>query len=100
MGEGSDVGILERTKGFFKNKAITPSDKADQFITNNLPDYIEEYKLATHSDLDDIDKRIERFVDEISEMKEWKEKTEERVHEDLHKVERLEKRLGLEEEER
>ncbi len=97
MGEESEVGILERTKSFFRSKAITPSDKADKFITENLPEYIEEYRLATRSDLNGVDKKIERFVEEVSEMKEWKEKTEERVHEDLHRIERLEKNLDLEE---
>ncbi len=98
MGEESDVGILERTKSFFRNKSITPSDKADEFITKNLPKYIDEYRLATRSDLKGVDERIEEFVEELSEMKEWKEETKERVHEDLHRIERLEKKMGMKEE--
>lgn len=98
MGDESDVGIVEKTKSFFRNRSITPSDKADEFITENLPEYIDEYRLATRSDLNGVDKEIEKFVEEISEMKEWKEKTEKRVHEDLHRIERLEKKLGIEEE--
>ncbi len=98
MGEESDVGILERTKSFFRSKAITPSDKADKFITENLPEYIDEYKLATRSDLNGVDKKIEKFVEEVSELNEWKEKTQERVHKDLHRIERLEKKAGIEEE--
>lgn len=97
MGEESEVGMLERAKGFFKNKSITPSGKADQFITENLPDYINEYKLATHSDLKGVDERVESFVEEISELKEWKEETKERVDVDIHRVERLEKKLGIKE---
>jgi len=97
MGEDSEVGIFERTKSFFQNKAITPSDKADEFITRKMPEYIEEYKLATKSDLKGIDKRIEVFVEEISEMKDWKAETEKKVHEDIRRIERLEKKLGVEE---
>ncbi len=98
MGDGSDIGILDRTKSFFKNKSITPSDKADDFITKNMPEYIEEYKLATRSDLSGIDKRIESFVEEISALKDWKEETQKRVHEDIRRIERLEKKLDIEEE--
>ncbi len=98
MGEESEIGIVERTKSFFRNRSITPSDKADEFITENLPKYIDEYRLATRSDLNGVDKKIEKFVEEVSEMKEWKQKTEERVHEDLHRIERLEKKLDIEEE--
>ncbi|MFP4001400.1 MAG: hypothetical protein ACLFSM_03690 [Thermoplasmata archaeon] len=95
MGEESDVGIFERAKSFFHNKSITPSDKADEFITKNMPEYIEDYKLATRSDLDGIDKRIESFVEEVSNMKEWKEETKEKVEQNKTKIERLEKKLGL-----
>ncbi|MBS3817423.1 MAG: hypothetical protein KGY76_07670 [Candidatus Thermoplasmatota archaeon] len=96
MGEGSDVGLLERARGFFKTKSITPSDKVDEHLTRNLPDYIKEYKLATESDLKGVDKRIEEFVTEVSELKDWKEETKERMHEDRHKIEKLEEELGIE----
>jgi len=100
MGEedeyGSDVGLIERARGFFKKKSITPSDKVDEHLTSNLPEYIEEYKLATRSDLNDIDKKIERFVSDISDLKGWKEETKERIHEDRKKIEDLEERVGIE----
>lgn len=95
MGEETDVGIFERTKSFFQDKSIMPSDKVDEFITKNMPEYIDEYKLATRSDLNGIDKRIESFVDEVSNMKEWKAETKERVGEDKKRIERLEKKLGI-----
>lgn len=94
MGDESDISIIKRAKGFFKDKSITPSSKADEFITENLPEYIDEYKLATKSDLNGVDKRIEKFVEEIDDMKEWKKETKERVHENMRKIERLEKSVG------
>lgn len=97
MGEESDVGLLERAKSFFKNKAITPSDKVDEHLTENMPNYVEEYKLATKSDLNGIDKRIEEFVNEVSELKEWREETRERVHADRHRIEELEEKVGIKE---
>ncbi|MFP3871530.1 MAG: hypothetical protein ACOCTR_01350 [Candidatus Natronoplasma sp.] len=95
-GYGSDVGLLERARGFFKKKSITPSDKVDEHLTRNLSEYIDEYRLATRSDLKGIDKKVEKFVAETSEMKEWKEETKERVHEDRARIEELEKNLGIE----
>ncbi|MEF8873331.1 MAG: hypothetical protein V5A88_01525 [Candidatus Thermoplasmatota archaeon] len=92
----SDVGLLERARGFFQKKSITPSDKVDEHLTRNLPGYIQEYKLATRSDLNDIDKKIEGFVEDISDLEEWKKKTEERVHQDRKKIEELEEKVGIE----
>lgn len=97
MGEKSDVGLMERARGFFKSKSITPSDKVDEYLTKNLPEYVEEYKLATRSDLKDIDERVEEFVNEVSELKDWKKETKERVHGARHRIEKLEEKLGIEE---
>lgn len=95
MGEEQDVGVLERVKGFFRSKPIRPSDKVDQYITGNLPDLIEEYKLALRKDLGGVDEKIEEFVDEVTEMNEWKEDTEERLEEARKRVKRLEKKHGI-----
>jgi len=97
MGEKPNVGMIERVKGFIKSKPILPSDQVDQYITGNLPRYIKEYKLAMRSDLDDIDKKVERFVEEADELNEWKKKTEIRLDNVRNKVKRLEKLYGLEE---
>ena len=98
MGEESQVGMVERVRGFLRTKAIMPSDKVDQYIIGHLPELITEYRLALRRDLGGVDKRIELFVSEMDNMKEWKTGTEERLQEARHRIERLEKRFGIEEE--
>ncbi|MFO7992285.1 MAG: hypothetical protein R6U61_08365 [Thermoplasmata archaeon] len=95
MVEEPKVGITERVKGFIKSKPILPSDKVDKYITGNFPELVSEYKLATSKDLNGVDKKIEKFVEEIDEMREWKINTEERVEVYHKKIARLEKRYGL-----
>ncbi len=96
MGDEDDIGLLERTRGFFKKKSLTPSDKVDEHLTKNLPRYVEEYKLAQSSDLEGVDKKIEEFVAEISELKDWRKETKDRIHEDRKEIEELEEKLGIE----
>ncbi len=96
MGEEPKIGVVGRVKGLFNKKPITPSSKADQFITKNLPEYIEKYKLADRSDLKGVDKRLNEFNKEISSLKEWKEETKERHEKALTRLERLEKKYGVE----
>lgn len=96
MGEEADIGIMDRVKGFFKRKPLTPSSKADQYITENLPDYIEKYKLADRSDLKGVDKRIDEFDRELGDLKRWKEKTKDRHKKVKKRIERLEKKYGVE----
>ncbi len=94
MGEESKVCIAERVKGYFRSKAILPSDKVDQYITGHLPEFVEEYKLATRSDLQGVDKRIEGFLGEMDELHEWKRDTQKRMDDTRYKIERLEKVYG------
>ncbi len=97
MGEEPKVGVMERVKGYFRTKAIRPSDKVDQFITGHLPEYVEEYKLALRSDLQGVDKRIEESLQDVKDLQEWKEITQERLKKTRHKIQRMEKAYGLKE---
>ncbi|MFO7791845.1 MAG: hypothetical protein R6W73_02545 [Candidatus Saliniplasma sp.] len=96
MGEEADIGIVDRVKGLFKRRPLTPSSKADQYITENLPEYIEKYKLADRSDLKGVDKRIDEFDRELGDLKSWKEDTENRREKVEKRIERLEKKYGVE----
>lgn len=96
MEDETDIGMMDRVKGFFKKKPLTPSNQVDQYITESLPDYIEEYNLAIRDDLNGVDKRIEEMDEEISNLKGWKEDTEKRLKEAKRKIKRLEKKEGLE----
>lgn len=96
MGDESKIGMVDRIKSVFNKKAITPSSKIDKYITQNLPDYIEDYKLARKDDLKGIPKRVEEFSKELSELKDWEEETSGRLEEAKKKVERLEKLHGIE----
>lgn len=96
MGDDSKIGIVDRIKGAFNKKTITPSSKVDEYVTQNLPDYIEDYKLARKDDLKGVPKRVEEFSKELSELKNWEEDTSQRLEEAKKKVKRLEKLHGIE----
>lgn len=96
MGEEPNIGFMERARGFIRSKAITPSDKVDQYITANLPDLIGEYKLALRRDLDGVDEKIEAFVRDMDDMQDWKSITQERLSEAKERIERIEKNYGME----
>ena len=98
MEEKPEIGVVDRVKSYFRKKPLTPSDQVDEYITQRLPEYIDEYKLARREDLKGVDERLDNFTGEVDELKEWKDTTEGRLKEAKRKVERLEKQLGMEEE--
>lgn len=95
--EEDDGSFIQKAKSFFKEKKVTPSGKADKHIKENLPDYIDKYELATRDDLNNVDKKIENYVEEVSEIKDWKKKTEQNLEKNKRKVNRLMKKHGVEE---
>lgn len=97
VAEEEEAGIFKKIKGKFKDRPIRPSSKIEKFVDNNLPRYIDEYKLAKRSDLNGIDKKVEEFMGELDELDNWKSHTKERVEEDKRKVERLKKKVGIKE---
>ncbi|MFW5928589.1 MAG: hypothetical protein ACOCSL_05230 [Thermoplasmatota archaeon] len=96
MVDEEQIGIVDRFKGFFKERPITPSERVDRFVTRKLPDYIDEYKLATRADLEGVDKKIEEFVSDINELKEWKLEAKKRHRTIKNKIERLERKHDME----
>ncbi len=97
MEEENKVSLVERAKGFFKEKPITPSNKIDRYITRKLPEYIKEYKLATRSDLQGVDERLDSLDEDMDDLLGWKKETKKRVERSREKIERLEKKHGIKE---
>ncbi|MFP4000814.1 MAG: hypothetical protein ACLFSM_00745 [Thermoplasmata archaeon] len=97
IAEEEKTGIFKKIKGKFKDRPVRPSSKVKKFVENNLPRYIDEYKLADRSDLNGIDKKVERFMGELDELDGWKKDTERRIEDDKRRVERLKKRVGMKE---
>ena len=97
MEEKPEIGLMDRFKSYFRKKPITPSDQVDAYITQKLPEFIDEYKLARRDDLEGVDTRIDTFTEEIKDLKDWKKETRERVRTAKKKIDKMENRLEKEE---
>lgn len=87
--------IFERMRGAITARPITISKKIDVYLSEHLPDLIDEYKLATKKDLEGVDKRFELYGSDIATLEDWKVDTQKRVVDVERRVERIEVRRGV-----
>ncbi|MDI6855361.1 MAG: hypothetical protein QMD21_01060 [Candidatus Thermoplasmatota archaeon] len=88
-------GIIERAKAGLRAHPVAISKKVDIYLSERLPELMDEYKLATKRDLEDIDKRFVGYETEISEIDSWKSETIKRVDNIEKRVERAEIKYGV-----
>ncbi|MEW6070775.1 MAG: hypothetical protein AB1485_09180 [Candidatus Thermoplasmatota archaeon] len=88
-------GIIERMKAAVRVHPIAIAKKVDIYLSEHLPDLIDEYKLATKRDIEDIDKRFVSYESDISELETWESDTIKRVGNIEKRVERSEVKYGV-----
>ena len=74
---------------------ITVGRKVDMYLSENLPDLIDEYKLATTRDIKEVDEKFTVCEDEIKSLEEWKDTAGKRIDNIESRVERLELKHGI-----
>ena len=89
------LGLEERAESFLRAHPISISKKVDLYLSEHLPDLIDEYRLATKRDIAVVDKTFETYGGDIEELEEWKNSTSQRVEGVGERIERLEYKHGV-----
>lgn len=88
-------GVIERVKAGLRAYPVAISKKVDVYLSEHLPDLVDEHKLATKRDVEDIDKRFVGYEANVSELETWKSETIKRVDNIEKRVERAEVKHGV-----
>jgi hypothetical protein len=88
-------GFIERIKAITRAYPISISKKVDIYLSEHLPDLIDEHKLATKRDVEHIDKRFVVYETDVSELETWKSETLKRIDNIEKRVERSEIKYGV-----
>lgn len=88
-------GVIERAKAGLRAYPVAISKKVDIYLSEHLPELVDEHKLATKRDLEDTDKRFVGYETGISEIDGWKSETIKRVDNIEKRVERAETKYGV-----
>jgi hypothetical protein len=89
------VGVSERMKSAVREQALTMGRRLDLYLTENMPDLIDKYDLATKRDIRDVDKQFIKYEDTLDDLDLWRDKSEKRLTNASERVKRLEIKYGI-----
>jgi hypothetical protein len=92
------VGVSERMKSSVREQALTMGRRIDLYLTENMPDMIDKYDLATKRDINDVEKQFNKYESTIDDLNSWRDKSEKRLSSATERVKRLETKYGLQQE--
>jgi hypothetical protein len=92
------VGVSERFKSSIREQALTMGRRIDLYLTENMPDLVAKYDLATKRDLANVEKMFRSNEENIDQLEDWRENTRTRVTDITKRVQRLESKYGIERE--
>jgi hypothetical protein len=90
------VGVSERIKSSIREQALTMGRRIDLYFTENMPDLVAKYDLATKRDLANIEKLFRSNEDNIGQLEDWRENSRTRITDLTKRVQRLESKYGIE----
>lgn len=71
--------------------------KLDQYLSENLPDLIDEYKISDRKDIIELDGQFEGYEKRMIDMEAWKKDFEISITTDQNRVERLKLKFNMKE---
>lgn len=89
------LGLEERVESLLRAHPVSISKKVDLYLSEQLPDLIDEYRLATKKDIAVVDRTFETYEGDIEELETWKNSTSQKVEDIEGRINRLEYKHGV-----
>jgi hypothetical protein len=89
------VGVSERMKSAVREQALTMGRRIDLYLTENMPDLIDKYDLATKRDIQNVDKQFNKYENTLDDLELWRDKSKKRLTNATERVKRLETKYGI-----
>jgi hypothetical protein len=89
------VGITERVRSSIREQALTMGRRIDLYLTENMPELVDKYNLATKKDLIDVDKKFKNHEEAVDDLESWQKSSEKRIKDIDKRLGRLEIKYGV-----
>ena len=89
MGIGQSIKAISVTHPFSINRKI------DQYLSEHLPDMMDEFKIADRNDVADLEKEFDGLETRMDDLEKWKKGFDERMKTGKVKVDRLKIKYGV-----
>ena len=88
--------VGQRMQAFSVTHAFSMNKKLDQYLSEHLPDLMDEFKVADRSDISNLDNDFEGLEKRMTELEGWKKVHTGRVNENRVRLDRLKTKYGTE----
>jgi len=89
------MGIGQSIQAISVTHPLSINRKIDQYLSENLPLLMDEYKIADRNDVSDLDKEFEGLELRMDELDGWKKGFDERLKSGRARLDRLKMKYGV-----
>ncbi|MFO8051606.1 MAG: hypothetical protein R6V01_07910 [Thermoplasmatota archaeon] len=89
------MGISNRVQAYSSRHPFSMNRKIDQYLSEHLPDLMDEYKIADRNDVADLDSEFEGYDRRMIDLEGWRKDFDLKVNEGSRRIERLKMKYGL-----
>jgi len=89
------MAVSSRIQAFSTKHPISINRKIDQFLSEHLPDLMDEYKIADRNDVSDLDSEFDGYEIRVTEMESWRKDFDHRMEDGARRLERLKLKYGI-----
>lgn len=90
------MSIANRLQAYSSTHPLSLNRKLDQYLSEKLPDLMDEYKIADTSDLKDVDGNLGSLEGRLEALDNWKTGFSEKIDSSKNKINRLKIKYGVE----
>lgn len=90
------MAISSRIQAYSSRHPISINRKIDHYLSENLPDLMDEYKIADRNDIVDLDSDFNGYEKRMTDLEDWKKDFDLRLNEGTRRIERLKMKYGAE----
>jgi soluble cytochrome b562 len=90
------MNIANRIQAYSASHPLSLNRKIDSYLSENLPDMMDQYKIADRNDLKDIEDNFNKLEGRLDELEKWKPGFSEDLKNARTRVDRLKIKYGVE----
>jgi hypothetical protein len=89
--------IRGRMQAFSASHPLSVNRKIDNYLTEHLPDLMDEHKIADRNDISDLDAQFENHEKRMTDLENWRKEFDVKITDGSKRIERLKMKYGIKE---
>jgi hypothetical protein len=89
--------IRGRMQAFSASHPLSVNRKIDNYLTEHLPDLMDEHKIADRNDISDLDTQFESHEKRMTDLENWRKEFDLRIKDGSMRIDRLKMKYGVKE---